>query len=305
MIDIHALHAAINFLGFWALFIFSGLLIAKAWLVPSHVFMDSEVYLRWRRMLAECFMIMAFAGGMLLLVRTGELDEGTLFKVLSDLPFVITKTHFGWVWLVHLITLLLIWTCCAVVLSERPSNAWNTLMVAGMLVLAFTYSASSHASDNGDFTLAELADWAHVVATAAWGGGIFVSALLVFPLLKERHALMSTVAIRLSGLSGAALAVVLTTGIYGSSRQLPDWHALLGTTYGRVLFAKLAIVSILIAIGAFNRFVPVSRIRKHAQGHLLAPGGALRVLFYTLSVDAVLVLFAIVMAAILVQNEAR
>ncbi len=305
MIDVHALHGAINFLGFWSLFIFSGLLIAKAWLVPSHAFLDPELYLRWRRMLAECFTIMALAGGMLLLVRTGELNEGTLFKVLSDLPFVITKTHFGWVWSVHLITLLLLWGCCTFFLSALPSKTWNAVMVAGGLILAFTYSASSHASDNGDFTLAEMADWAHVVATAVWGGGIFVSAFLLFPVLKERHTLVSTVAIRLSGLSGAALAVVLTTGIYGSSRQLPDWNALLGTTYGRVLFAKLAIVSILIAIGAFNRFVPVSLIRKHAQGHSLAPGSALRVLFYTLSVDAVLVLLAIIMAAILIQNEAR
>ncbi len=305
MIDVHALHAAINFLGFWALFIFSGLMIAKAWLVPSHGFMDPELYLRWRRMLGECLMIMAFAGGMLLLVRTGEMDEGTLLKVLSDLPFVITKTHFGWVWSVHLITLLLLWTCCAVILSELPSKPWNTVMVAGMLVLAFTYSASSHASDGGDFTLAELADWAHVVATAAWGGGILVSALLVFPLLKERHALMSTVAIRLSGLSGMALAVVLPTGIYGSSRQLPDWGALLGTAYGRVLVAKLALVSTLIMIGALNRFVIVSRIRQYAMGHSLSAAGPLRLLFRTLTVDAVLVLFAIVMATILVQNEAR
>ncbi len=305
MIDVHALHAAISFLGFWALFIFSGLLIAKVWLVPSEAFVDNELYLRWRRMLSECFAIMALAGGMLLLVRTGELDEGTLFKVLSDLPFVITKTHFGWVWSAHLITLLLLWGYCAFFLNALRSNAWNTAMVMGLLVLAFTYSASSHASDNGDFTLVELVDWAHVVATAAWGGGILVTVLLVFPLLKERHALMSTVAIRLSGLSGAALAVVLATGIYGASRQLPDWNALLDTTYGRVLSAKLTIVSILVVIGALNRFILVSRIRKYAADHSLAPGGALRALFRTLSVDAVLVLFAIIMAAILVQNEVR
>lgn len=305
MIDVHALHAAISFLGFWALFIFSGLLIAKVWLVPSEAFVDNELYLRWRRMLSECFTIMALAGGMLLLVRTGELDEGTLFKMLSDLPFVITKTHFGWVWSVHLITLLLLWGCCAFFLNATQSKAWNTAMIVGLLVLAFTYSASSHASDNGDFTLVELADWAHVVSTTAWGGGILVSVLLVFPLLKERHALMSTVAIRLSGLSGAALAVVLATGIYGSSRQLPDWSALLDTTYGRVLSAKLTIVSALVVIGALNRFILVSRIRKYAADHSLAPGGALRALFRTLSVDAALVLFAIIMAAILVQNEAR
>ncbi len=305
MIDIHSLHAALDFLGFWALFTFSGLLIAKIWLVPAHAFDLPELHARWRQMVAECFALLFFAGALLLLVRTAEMDEGTLLKVLSDLPFVLTKTHFGMIWSLHLITLLALWGCFAVFPGSFPSKVWAAVMVGGILVLAFTYSASSHASDNGDFTMDELNDWAHVVSTAVWGGAIFVCALLIFPQLKGRDALMSTVAIRLSGLSGAALAVVLITGIYNSTRQLPGWRALLSTSYGRVLAVKLGIVAALIIIGALNRFVIVSQIRQYANGKSLTPAMPLRLLFRTLAVDAVLLLGAIVMAAILVQTEVR
>jgi putative copper export protein len=304
MINLHGLHIALNFLGFWVLFTFYGLLISKIWLVPSYAFYLPDLYSRWRQMLGECLVGLAFTGVMLLLVRTAEMDNGTLIKVLADLPVVLTQTHFGFVWALHLITLLLLWVCCAVFLSRSPSNIWTVFMVSGMLILAFTYSASSHASDNGDFTLAELNDWAHVISTSIWGGSIFISALLIFPLLQERHSLISIVAIRLSRLAGVALAFVLVTGMYNSSLQLRDLDALANTNYGRVLAIKLAIVGAVILIGALNRFVIISRIKQYAADNSCAVDKPLRLVFRALTADAAFVLLAIIMAAILIQNEA-
>jgi putative copper export protein len=303
MTHFHGLHAVISFLGFWALFMFSGLLIARIWLAPQEAFALPELAARWRQMLLESYALIAFAGVMLLLVRTGEMDEGTLAKVVSDLPLVLTKTHFGAVWSVHLVVLLMLWAGVTVLMPARPSRAWGAAMVAATLVLAFTYSASSHAADGGDFTLAELSDWAHVVATSAWGGGILVCVVLILPQLRARADLAATVAGRLSALSAAALLLVLATGLYGATRQLPAWDTLLATDYGRILSVKLGLVGVLTVIGAFNRYVVVARLRRVGSGAPLDAAAPARLLFRTLAVDAVFVALALMMAAILIQNE--
>jgi putative copper resistance protein D len=306
MIALHSMHVAVSFLGFLVLFAFYGLVISKIWLVPSHAFALPGFYPKWRKMLGECLALLAIAGIALLFVRTAEMDDGTPLRVLADLPAVLIRSHFGGVWSVHLAMLFVLWAGCAVFADRLPSLAWTVLMLVGTLVLTFTYSASSHASDNGDFTLAEFNDWLHVMSTAVWGGSILVCAVLIFPGLRAQPELLATVATRLSKLAGVALLLVLVTGLYNSSLQVPDIYALASTNYGRVLALKVVIVGAVMAIGALNRIVIASRIepyaRKNAAGHLIERPLAL--LSRILIADAVLVLLAIIMAAILIQNEA-
>jgi len=303
MIEFHGLHTLLGFLGFLALFTFFGLSITKIWLVPADAFAMPEVFLRWQKMMDECLGLMTFAAVMLLLVRTAEMDGGSLEEVLSDVPVVLTRTHFGSIWSVHLATLLGLWVCCSACSSSSSSSLWTAIVVAGMLVLAFTYSASSHASDAGDFTLSELNDWMHVVSTAVWGGAILVCALLVFPMLRAQDDLVSNVAIRLSDLAGLALVVVLITGIYNAVLRMPSWGAFTSTRYGRVLAIKVVVVAVVALIGAFNRFVVIPRIKPHVADRSRPVEAPLRLLFRALIIDAALILMAILMAAVLVQSE--
>jgi len=303
MVEIHGLHVLLNFVGFCALFVFNGLLISKIWLVPAGAFELPDFYARWRQILGECLVLLALIGIMLLLVRTGEMNNGTLINILADLPTVLMRTHFGFIWALHLITLLLLWVCCAAFLTESPSRIWTAFMIFGMLVLAFTYSASSHASDKGDFTLAELDDCAHVISTSIWGGSILISAFLIFPSLRSQHALITLAAKRLSTAAGVALAFVLATGVYGASLQLRSLDALTNSYYGRVLAVKLTFVGAMILIGALNRFVIISWGKQYAAGNEDVVDKRWRQVFRALAVDAVFVLLAITMAAVLVQNE--
>ncbi|MGA9667208.1 MAG: CopD family protein [Gallionella sp.] len=303
MIEIHGLHVLLNFLGFSVLFAFYGILISKIWLVPANAFDLPDFYARWRQVLGECLILLTLVGIMLLLVRTAEMDNGTLINILADLPTVLTRTHFGLIWALHLITLLLLWVCCAAFLTNSPSKIWTAFMVVGMLVLAFTYSATSHASDNGDFTFTEMNDWMHVISTSIWGGSIFISAFLIFPLLRSQYSLINIAAKRLSSLAAVALAFVLATGTYNSSLRLRNLDALTNTNYGRVLSVKLVFVGMLVLIGAFNRFVIISWIKQYAAGNPYAADKRSRLVFRALTVDAVFVLLAIIMAAILIQKE--
>lgn len=305
MIQLHSLHVVLNFLGFWALFTFCGLVIAKIWLAPVYAFEIPGLYARWRRMLNECLLLLGVAATLLLLVRTAEMDNGSLPRVVADLPLVLSKTHFGLIWSVHLLTLLLLWISCTAYLTHLPSGRWTASMLAGMLILAFTHSASSHASDQGDFSIAELNDWIHVLSTSAWGGSIIISALLLFPLLRWHQSLIWIVTLRLSRLSAVALAFALATGLYNSTLQLPDLDAFTGTNYGRILAVKLAIAGSVILIGALNRLIVFSNASQQVLGNTHAAGKSLQLISRALLADAAFVLLAIIMASILIQNEVR
>ncbi len=299
MIDLHNLHVLLSFVDFLVLFTLWGLLLARFWLVPPAAFAEPALSARWARVLSESVLLLGIAGVALLLVRTAEMSELSRRPLLYDVLLVLARTHFGLVWAVHLAALGVLWGACRAYLAA-PQPRWAALMGSAVLALAFTYSASSHASDNGDFTLTELNDYVHVLATATWGGAIFVSAFLLFPALRGR-AELAQVALRLSRLAAAALAVVLATGLYNASLQLPSPEAMLATNYGRVLAAKLAIVGLVMLIGAMNRVVISARIKPDPVGAAVAR--PLLLVARALMVDAALVLLAIVMAAILGQNE--
>lgn len=303
MIVHHGLHVALGFLGFWALYALCGLLVARLWLVPPQAFDAPEFATRWRGMLGETLVLLTAAAFLILLARTADMDDGSLEDVLADLPTVLGATHFGAVWSAHLAALLVLWIMCARYGARTETRAWAPVAIGAIGVLAFTYSATSHASSAGDFTLSELNDFAHVLSTAVWGGAIFACALLVFPVLGTGDPHLRTVAVRLSKLAGIALGVVLVTGTYNAALRLATWSAFFDTSYGRVLAVKVATVGLLTGVGAFNRMLIGMRIAPGA-GH--APDVArrsLRLVFRALVVDCALVALAIVMAAYLVQSE--
>lgn len=302
--DPHGLYTVVNFVGFLALFALFGLVACKLWLVPSHAFASSNLAPRWRQMLSESLALLVFAGVALVFARAAIIDDESAETPFASLPVLLSKTHFGAVWWVHLAALAVLLLCVRLFVAGSRSSKWMAVPVcmAG-LTIAFTYSASSHASDDGDFTLSELNDWMHIVSTAVWGGAILASSLLLIPSLKRHDSALSTVATRLSDLAAVALAVVLITGIANAWLQVPNWRALVTTNYGRLLSVKAAVVLVMASIGAFNRFVAIPGIRRYARQRPDSTDSPFRLIRRTLAVDAALVIAALIMAAALVQLE--
>ena len=179
-------------------------------------------------------------------------------------------------------------------------------MLIAAVLTAFTYSASSHAADRGDFTLTELNDWLHLLSASVWGGGILASALFIFPALKkrpeQRHAWIAEMVGRLSSLSALALALVLVTGTYNAVARLDSVGELMSTAYGRVLAIKLALVAIMAIIGAANRFILAPQLRRWAGKTTAANDQPMQRLIATMRADVVLVLLVLYAAAMLIQG---
>ncbi|MEV5019394.1 copper resistance CopC/CopD family protein [Streptomyces sp. NPDC053780] len=129
--------------------------------------------------------------------------------------------------------------------ERRPVTAALGAVLA--LALASTWAAAEHASAGLQVPFAVTSFVLHLLATAVWLGGLV--ALLV-TLRAAPHA--ATVA-RFSRVALVSVTVLVATGVYQSWRGLGSWQALTGTTYGRLLLAKVALVTVLLAAAAVSR----------------------------------------------------
>ncbi|MFF0213486.1 copper resistance CopC/CopD family protein [Streptomyces vinaceus] len=115
--------------------------------------------------------------------------------------------------------------------------------------IAATWALSEHASTGIQPGIAMPADILHLLAVAAWLGGL--TALLV-ALHKvpgiEREAVQ-----RFSRVAFASVLVLAVTGVYQSWRQLGSWSALTGTSYGQLLLVKVGLVAVLVGIAYVSR----------------------------------------------------
>ncbi|RSN38662.1 transporter [Streptomyces sp. WAC 04229] len=129
--------------------------------------------------------------------------------------------------------------------EHRPVTAAVGAVLA--LALASTWAAAEHASAGLQVPLAVTSFVLHLLATAVWLGG------LVALLVTLRAAPDAATVGRFSRVALVSVTVLVATGVYQSWRGLGSWQALTGTTYGRLLLAKVALVTVLLAAAAVSR----------------------------------------------------
>jgi putative copper export protein len=141
-------------------------------------------------------------------------------------------------------------------------------MVAFGLIVAMTESASGHASDAGDLSMAEFMDWFHLVAASVWGGGLFVLAIVIFPKIVEPGDLatlfIAVAAARFSRIAGIAVGIIAVTALYNAWFYVGSYEALWKTHYGLTVIAKIILFLLLIILGAFNRYSSVPLLQHWA-----------------------------------------
>ena len=112
------------------------------------------------------------------------------------------------------------------------------LALALLAPVAAAEAASGHAASLGALPL--IAMTLHILAAGLWVGGLIVLTL-VLPGAERRDAL-ATLA-HFGRMAAASVAVLLITGLYSAGLQVASADALLSTTYGWALIAKLALLA--------------------------------------------------------------
>lgn len=250
----------------------TGAVVGDLWVLPSGKSPGppqtlAMVRIRLWRLLGWCLGVYTLCNAAELLLRTADMSDLAIPQAFPEIATVLSKTHYGELWLGRAAALLAAWIAWGAYRINNSSRA-SAAAFSALAVIALTLSASGHAGDDGLLSLANLADWLHILGAFLWGGGILATAAIVFPLLlrapQPARELVAMAGLRLSTLAGAALVLVLISGIYNAWLQIGTWRGLWSTLYGQLLVTKLLLVAGMIVLGAVNRYRYVPALQRCA-----------------------------------------
>jgi putative copper export protein len=173
----------------------------------------------------------------------------------EDASFLIAETVWGWSWMVQgailLLLGLLFWRDArggerSADLTGKPP-AWLLVGVAG---LALTNALASHAmSVPFNRWVAVALDALHLLAAGSWIGSL----ILILVLARgPREALLAPQLRAFSPVAMVSVAILGFSGLQLSAQHLMAWENVFGSPYGRMLVVKVAIVGVVLAMGAWN-----------------------------------------------------
>lgn len=226
--------------------------------------------------LARWLLAITVASGLLDLWRQVTVATGSgLLGSLGMAPVasVLMHTRYGTIWLVRhgllLLLVLLLWLREA----ERDRADWLILRLEGALLAGASFGiigAAGHAASAQQFPLAAIAvDGVHLLATGLWFGALlplvlFLTWTLTLP-DPTGSALAARAARRFSALGLGSVAVLVLTGTYNAWEQVAGFPALIGTSYGRWLSLKLALLLPLLGVAALNLLVLKPRLLRTVE----------------------------------------
>ena len=170
-------------------------------------------------------------------------------------------TQFGAVWLLRMGVILLL--TALLLLREREDSTadWAALRVEGWLLAAVAAGAlawAGHAAavePSGRLALA--GDLLHLVAAGVWLGALAPLVALLRAAATPAgadgrpHAVL--VVRRFSQLALVAMLTLIATGLWNTWMQVGNVPSLIGTRYGWLLLAKLALLGPILVLAAVNR----------------------------------------------------
>ncbi|MGH2850032.1 MAG: copper resistance CopC/CopD family protein [Solirubrobacteraceae bacterium] len=180
---------------------------------------------------------------------------------------VVRDQRFGAVWLARA-WLAVLYASVAIAAqraSPRVRRVATRVLVALGAALLVTPSLSGHADAAG--TLYFTADLVHVLAAAAWVGGL-ATMLLALALAGRdgRAALVRASAPRLSLLATGAVGTLMVGGVLSAIHEVGAWRGLWQSTYGELVLVKIGLGLPVLALGALNHFVAVPALHAAADG---------------------------------------
>ena len=144
---------------------------------------------------------------------------------------------------------------------RAPASELLAVYFGLSLFLLGTFSYTSHAAATGG-TPPLVADLAHFVAATVWAGPLFYLALSDW---RDPYGALQPAFKRVSRTGLFSVMTLFATGIYATLVHLQDPAGFAISPYGFVLYAKVFLVLVIVALAALNRFWLLPAFLRGAQ----------------------------------------
>lgn len=222
---------------------------------------DGGAYRRFRRVAVAAWALMVISGGCWLALVTVQMSGGPFGAVTaSAIATVLGSTVFGQAWSVRALMALALALFWLILRAGPPHEPWVPVWSVGLtggLLAGLAWAGHANAEVGADSLIHHTSDATHLVAAGAWLGGLAPLAALLrtldgSPTTRDIDG-CAEIAARFGNWAALSVGVLVLTGIANAYYLIPAPRALLESTYGNVLLAKLLLFALMVAIAATNR----------------------------------------------------
>lgn len=181
----------------------------------------------------------------------------------DTLALLLGKTAFGHLWMLRF-GLVIALGALLLALRRTTQESIARRVAVGALVVASAYLATlawaGHANtgEGEERSIQLLSDVVHLLSAGAWLGAL--PALVLGLASAQSLDLARKLSQRFSTLGAVSLSLLTLSGVTNAWYRVGDWPALIGTDYGRLLLAKLALFAAMATLAMANRWYLLPRL---------------------------------------------
>ena len=273
-VTVRAVHFASAILLFGEL-VFVLCVAKRVWRVVDSTSLDGNDVCRWPVRVAVWSLVASIASGVAWLAIEAAVMSGMpLAQAVNrtTVGLVLGETLFGRVWLLRAALGIGLSALLTAIIMARDDRRRSRLtlgaaMLAGAYLAALAWAGHAAAGPPAERGLHLTSDVVHLLAAGAWLGAL---PGLAFVLGRaERMSAAASInaaadlALRFSALGVLSVGALVASGLANAWYLVGDIPALVGTDYGRVLLAKLALFAAMITLALVNRLRFTPRLHAH------------------------------------------
>ena len=218
-------------------------------------------------------------------------------------PLDVIQTTFGTTWLTRMIlTIIMIGIWFWIERKNKVSVKSQVPMLIVALILIATTTMMGHGAST-EMAPPIILDYVHNLLSSIWIGGVIFFGFIILPAITKldydvRDKITASLIPRFSAMIIIALGVLIITGPTLLWFLDSNVGSLTGSTYGKLILAKIAIASAMIAFGAFYQIKFVTQTK-----HNLKFSGVYKKLQKPLKFEAGLGIALLAVVALLVNSS--
>ena len=241
------------------------------------------------------------AVGLVLALLLILLDQILLFRdplspFWAELDLLVTATTWGRMWQLQLLSGILAMVAFWIARARREARISWRFAAATALFCAIIPALSGHSAGVDRFhVLAVGADALHVISAGAWLGTLGALVVVVRAAVKRGMVasdVLPGAVVAFSPLALLSAGTLVGTGLFATWLHVGSLGGLFGSTYGRILLVKVALVGIAAGLGAYNW--------RRVTPRLGSPEGARAFMSSTARSEIAMGLFVLLLTAVLV-----